>query len=174
MNVKIVGPDLYSLSWACAVRSSAPPKSLKGKKRLKADKAIADTLSSLPYLAVLEYADGDELAKAVEEAKSLLGNERVRATTITANPQMEEDLYSIPSTAVCMEDCTNKKLARYFGLEWEGNVFMESGSFYVYDDEPALAAVNGRPPFYWNFPDSVVKIVKNKMAAWPYFLINRR
>ena len=73
---------------------------------------------------------------------------------------MEVDLFSIPGNAVCMEDWTNKEPARYFGLEWKGNIFMESGSFYVYDDKPALVAINGRPPFYWNFPDLVVKIVK--------------
>ena len=165
MNAKIVGPDLYSPSWACAVRSSVPPKSIKGhEQRLKADKAIADTVSSLSPFTVLEYEDGDgeALAKAVEEAKSLLANERVYARAITANPQMEEDLYAIPGDVVRLQDWTKCKEQhrKYFGLEWEGNAFFENGSFYVYDDQPALVAINGRPPFYWNFPDLVVKIAK--------------
>lgn len=165
MNAKIVGPDLYSPSWACAVRSSVPPKSIKGQEqRLKADKAIADAVSSLPPFAVFEYEDedGEALAKALEEAKNILASERVYARAITANPQMEEDLYAIPSAVVCLQDGGKcKKQPRgYFGLEWEGNAFFENGSFYVYDDMSALVAINGRPPFYWNFPDLVVKIVK--------------
>lgn len=165
MNAKIVGPDLYSPSWACAVRSSVPPKSIKGhEQRLKADKAIADAVSSLPPFAVLEYVagDGEALAKAIEKAKALLADERIYARAITANPQMEEDLYSIPGAVVRLQDWTKYRdqPRKYFGLEWEGNIFFENGSFYVYDDNPALVAINGRPPFYWNFPDLVVKIGK--------------